>query len=245
MARRKATRGQVSAAAIVLIVFAIILILIAIFAIIYFNGFSAFGLSGKTVEKENGEIKDYNNYPQEAYCPVPYIKVGMSCCLDKNFNSICDNDEAQKENEINTCYAPYIKDGTSCCLDDDDNGRCDRTEEERVERGDLDSPFSLRDVAFFRNYIELDIKNKGDEDLIITNIDISGCDEDDFDETIESGETETFELDCDDGRDSRRRDVDIEYKIVGGDETLSSDGYVEYRDYVDEEYYWISLSQIL
>ena len=31
--------------------------------------------------------------PQEVTCNSPYIKVGTSCCLDQNINSICDNDE--------------------------------------------------------------------------------------------------------------------------------------------------------
>ena len=238
MARRKGSRGQVSAAAIILIVFAIILVLVALFAIIYFNGFSAYGFSGKTVEKEKGkEIRDYNqNYQYEVYCQITYIQFGMTCCLDSNYNKICDSDEIKKEKEISTCYPPYIEDGTSCCLDDDYNGKCDKREKrEKIETGDLDSPFSLRDVEFFRDSIELEIKNKDDEDLIIKRIDISGCDEEDFDKTIESGDTETFEIDCDDARDDRERDVDINYKKVGGNETLSSDGYVEYRDY--DEYY--------
>lgn len=30
-------------------------------------------------------------------CDSPYIKIGNSCCLDRNQNKLCDNDETKKE----------------------------------------------------------------------------------------------------------------------------------------------------
>ncbi|MBS3076395.1 hypothetical protein J4481_01490 [Candidatus Pacearchaeota archaeon] len=34
-----------------------------------------------------------NNSQNEVTCNSPYIKVGISCCLDQNYNSVCDDDE--------------------------------------------------------------------------------------------------------------------------------------------------------
>ena len=47
--------------------------------------------------------------PMEVTCNSPYIKVGTSCCLDENDNSICDNDEeiVQQKNEIASVSSDY------------------------------------------------------------------------------------------------------------------------------------------
>ncbi len=38
-----------------------------------------------------------NNSQNKITCNSPYIKVGNSCCLDQNYNNVCDNDEIKKE----------------------------------------------------------------------------------------------------------------------------------------------------
>ncbi len=37
-----------------------------------------------------------NNSQNEITCNSPYIKVGTECCLDKNYNDVCDNKEVEK-----------------------------------------------------------------------------------------------------------------------------------------------------
>ena len=46
-------------------------------------------------------IKDKQEEKQEVTCNPPYIKVGNICCLDRNNNGVCDNDEipAATQNE--------------------------------------------------------------------------------------------------------------------------------------------------
>lgn len=68
---------------------------------------------------------------QQVVCNKPYTLVGNSCCLDKNDNKICDNDETTsgKNEEIN-CNIPYIKVGNNCCLDKNNNKICDNDEKE-------------------------------------------------------------------------------------------------------------------
>jgi len=43
-----------------------------------------------------------NNSQNEITCNSPYIKVGTECCLDENYNNICDSEEqtVQEENKI-------------------------------------------------------------------------------------------------------------------------------------------------
>lgn len=41
-----------------------------------------------------------NNSRDEVTCNSPYILVGTECCLDENYNSICDSDETTKEQSI-------------------------------------------------------------------------------------------------------------------------------------------------
>jgi len=46
-------------------------------------------------------INSCTSQNQQVVCNKPYILVGNSCCLDKNDNGICDNDETQKKETIN------------------------------------------------------------------------------------------------------------------------------------------------
>ena len=68
---------------------------------------------------------------QQVVCNKPYILVGNSCCLDKNNNNICDNDEKTEiSKQENLCSSPYIKVGNNCCLDKNENKICDSDEKE-------------------------------------------------------------------------------------------------------------------
>ena len=73
-------------------------------------------------------------------CDKPYIKVGAQCCLDQNYNKVCDKDEsaiaATPPNETPkatapaavVCNKPYLLVGTACCLDKNGNSICDSDE---------------------------------------------------------------------------------------------------------------------
>ena len=43
-----------------------------------------------------------NNFQNEVTCNAPYIKVGTSCCLDENYNNICDTDEISEQKPVET-----------------------------------------------------------------------------------------------------------------------------------------------
>lgn len=56
---------------------------------------------------------------QEVVCNSPYIRFGTACCLDKNSNSICDDDESQQEEmfqgmqyEEGKAYSEIFQEGT-------------------------------------------------------------------------------------------------------------------------------------
>lgn len=229
-------KAQADAATIILLVFVMILIVVLIIVVLIY-GFPGFfsserGISGKNVEESNKEsdyvLKIVND------CPSPYIKVGGNCCLDQNYNAICDNDEAKKKTEvIAECSYPYLKIGSECCLDDDRDGTCDRYERDYNdgtidEDGYLKFPFSMTDVDFFRDEIVIEIKNKDDEDYTIKSIDISGCDEeDDFDTLIPEGKRKEFSIDCEDARDRSSRSVEVFFEDSKGKED-SVTGRVSY-----------------
>lgn len=63
-----------------------------------------------------GYLKGLNaNYS----CDSPYIKIGNSCCLDRNHNTICDNDETEKE-LLDTC----LKQNVDSCIKENVAGKC-------------------------------------------------------------------------------------------------------------------------
>jgi len=45
---------------------------------------------------------------REVTCNPPYIKVGDSCCLDQNYNNVCDNDEQPTQQIQQDCQIKYL-----------------------------------------------------------------------------------------------------------------------------------------
>lgn len=99
------------------------------------------------VNLENISDEDLERISEKAVvCNSPYMRMGISCCLDKDNNGICDSDEVEVENddgskedeeveeeeieEVGVCNPPYMRMGISCCLDKDDNNICDSDEVE-------------------------------------------------------------------------------------------------------------------
>ena len=74
-------KGQIKIIAILLVIIILVLILIAYILL------SQPKTTGDVI-KETTIIKD-----NEIVCNSPYIQLGKECCLDKNKNSICDNEE--------------------------------------------------------------------------------------------------------------------------------------------------------
>jgi len=89
------------------------------------------------------------NQNQQVVCNKPYILVGNSCCLDKNNNNICDNDEKTViSKEENLCSSPYIKVGSNCCLDKNKNNICDNDEKDQITQANKEEKpnFSINDL---------------------------------------------------------------------------------------------------
>jgi len=64
--------------------------------------------------------QNLNQFQQEPICKSPYIeyKIG-ECCLDQNYNSICDNDEPQQIQKVES-EKLCISEGDGCL----DNSEC-------------------------------------------------------------------------------------------------------------------------
>ena len=228
---KKGKRGQASLIVVILLLI-LIMVLVVIGIVILLVNPNIIGL-GKTEQKETQPtiiIKTIQETPSQPLCNYPYTRVGNACCLDKNFNGICDSDEIVKQN-IQYCSRPYIRDGTACCLDDNRNGICDQYEyhyhsysHNVVDSSYLDSPFDLSDIRISSSEIWMRISNIGDYDYIIRSIDIEGCDIVHPDKMIYEGDDQTFTISC--SSDVSDRDVTIEYKRSSSDTIRSSGGRI-------------------
>jgi len=60
-----------------------------------------------------------NNSQNKVNCNSPYIQIGTSCCLDKNSNNICDNNEipTQQEETKTECYITTWGNFSTACYD--------------------------------------------------------------------------------------------------------------------------------
>lgn len=236
--KRQRKAQTLSVIAILLVIFTLVLLAIVI-TVFFTKPDFVIGLGFPNAM--TSKIVDEKNYEKtakqpEITCNSPYIKVGDECCLDKNFNGICDRDEIIKTTSTETsCNYPYVKLGSKCCLDDNDNGICDKNEigRKRIRSSDVDSPFDINSIDIEKDELSFDLENEGSEDVIIKKIKIDDCDTEHPDKTIEKGEERNFDFDCDFGSkvDS---DIDIEYMGVGGNETLTASGKIRadfnYRD---------------
>jgi hypothetical protein len=183
---------------------------------------------------QNNIKEDDTSEENKLKCNPPYLKVGYECCLDSNYNYICDRDEAQKQvyEPFLTCESPYIKVGTECCIDDDRNGRCDYDDEENCRErtdADIDSPFYLSDYDIYSDEITLYIKNDGSSAVTIKSIEIDDCDDLSPDYVLEKDKKKRFTFDCDKDYNFDR-DITIEYTKSSSNETYTADGYVEFDD---------------
>ncbi|MBS3093187.1 hypothetical protein J4456_01250 [Candidatus Pacearchaeota archaeon] len=196
--------------AVVLIVIVLIIAAIAITFLI-----TKPSLIGSPYEDDDSDFEEeYEDI--EILCSQPYMRLGIGCCLDINYNKICDQDEVKKE-DIDYCDYPLEKIGSKCCRDDNSNNRCDIDERDfdndrdYDEDVDISGPFSIYDYDIDRDEITLGLRNKGDETIIIESIEIEDCEELDDETILDPNERESFDFDCD--RDDRfDRDIRIEYR---------------------------------
>jgi hypothetical protein len=230
---KKGKNGQASLVAVVLLLI-LVMVLVVIGVVILIVNPSILGLVATPAPVEQLQpqiITIQTTTPAQPLCTYPYTQVGNTCCLDKNFNGICDSDEIVKEN-IPYCSYPYLKQGTSCCLDENDNGRCDDEDyrhnhdyyDNRFSSSYLDFPFDLRGVSIRSDEIEMTISNQGDYDYIIKSIEIDGCDTIDTNRIIYENQNSDFTIHCD--SDIANRDVTIDYKNRNGDSERSSGGRI-------------------
>jgi len=108
---------RAQAVLITLLVILLILIIAALFIIFFQPGFTFLSVS------ENADSNA--NVNNQITCSSPYIKVGIECCLDLNYNSVCDKDENYR---ITVCSSPYIEKNGVCCPDMNSNKICDNEE---------------------------------------------------------------------------------------------------------------------
>ncbi len=239
-----------SSVAIILVVITIVLITIILTIIMVNSSLFSYKSSNNlpTYEKNNEKNSLNFYYQEEIICNKPYIQFGTSCCLDTNYNSVCDNDELVKESkdtEKNLCDYPYQDIDSKCCIDDNRNGRCDYDDrDDRDDRRDIDEdafisrPFSIIDFEIERDDITLWIKNRGDKTVMIKSIEIEDCDDFDEDVTLEENEKEKFDFDCD--RDNRfDRDIRVTYIEEDSSIEKTARGNIERdykRNYDDRDY---------
>jgi hypothetical protein len=185
-------------------------------------------------DRELNDLEDKNNEEEKLIskfnCPIPYLLVGNSCCLDSNNNRICDNDESYSDDIVSQkCYYPYVKIGSNCCIDDNDNRVCDNdeTDKDRITSKDIDSPFDISSVDVSKYEISFRLKNDGNDDLIILTIDLEDCDIEEQNYTLKVDNRKTFSLDCDFDYGSFNSDLTVEYRIVGSNITETADGRIK------------------
>lgn len=224
---KKGKSGQASLIAVILLLILIMVFVVIALVILLVNP-NIIGLGQP--EQAPIIIKTIQQTPSQPLCTYPYTQVGNTCCLDKNYNGICDSDEVQREN-IQYCSYPYMRDGTACCLDENDNRICDQDEFHHhsyshnvVGSSYLNSPFDLSDIDIRSTEIWMRISNIGDYDYIIKSIDIEGCDKIHQDRIIYEGDDYDFTIPC--SSDISDRDVTIEYKRSGSDSIRTSGGRI-------------------
>jgi hypothetical protein len=225
-------KAQVSIVGVLLVVLAMVLTIVALLFILI----KPEVLYGKPLEQNNNfqEEKQVNiEYKEEFNCPAPYMKFGDTCCLDSNYNKICDNDEKSTITKTeNLCERPYIQKGTSCCLDSDSNNYCDideyNTNDQRYTdlSYDIDSPFDIDSLRIYSDEVSFQLNNDESYDVIIKKVKVDDCDSESYDATITSGDDKRITLDCD-FSSSVDIDVEIDYIKVGTNETLTSEGRIE------------------
>lgn len=229
-----------------ILIFLVVIILILLTVILTYVAIKTRIISVNTNPNWNQpqvqQIKEVVKVQEETVCYSPYVKLNNICCLDQNFNSICDNYEQKETKEPESkCYSPYIKRGSSCCLDDNRNRMCDMDEYYREEdRYDyyLNSPFDIKDIDISKDDLTLEIKNTGDEEVTIKMIDVDDCDKITPNETIPEDERESFDFDCD--FPSRiDSDIEVEYMEGNSTEVLVTKGRIrENIDYMNYDYYY-------
>jgi hypothetical protein len=236
---KKGKKAQGSIIAIVIIII-ILVILIALLAMFIFNPsiFSA-STTGSAVKSTS---------QNQMTCNSPYILVGTDCCLDQNHNSICDKDEpatttvtvtpTTTTNQQASCSSPYYKIGTRCCLDQNRNAICDQDENYydngynnnyvySTRKATVDDPFHISNLELNdRDSITLEIKNQGDEDYVITNIDIDDCGSKKFTREIDQNQKKSFTISCDDTLTHINSDFTVRYNVVGQNTTQTAEGTV-------------------
>jgi len=229
---KKGKRGQASLIVVILLLI-LIMVLVVIAVVILLVNPNILGLG--QVQPTQSQIiirtiQETPSQPSQPVCIYPYTLVGYTCCLDKNFNGICDSDEIQRQN-IQYCSRPYIRDGTACCIDENDNNICDIYEyhshsysHNTIDSSYLDSPFDLSSLNIRTSEISIRISNIGDYDYIIKSIDIDGCDTIHPDKIIYEGDNQDFTIPC--SSSNSDRDVTIEYKRSGSDTTRTSSGRI-------------------
>lgn len=106
----------------------------------------------------------------EAKCLKPYMQKGNECCLDKNDNKICDEDEKTAEKGFEQaiisgakqqkCFPPYILKGSECCLDKNKDDECDELPitEGKFKVGDYSYQFSDDMLRGYNKSIRIDSK---------------------------------------------------------------------------------------
>ncbi|MEK6871927.1 MAG: hypothetical protein AABX16_03420 [Nanoarchaeota archaeon] len=250
-------KAQVPAAAVVLIVLVLVIASIALTIIILkpslIIGDNYDYKSEAYNDRQKETIKEKYTQEKEMMCNQPYIKFENNCCLDANYNMICDVHEVPKTTALTTqdiyttenlCSSPYKKIGSRCCLDDDKDRICDVDEryydnpDERYDDdADIDSPFSLYDYDIETDEINLELKNKADYTVYITSVEIDDCEELDVDITLEKNDREDFDFDCDKDREFDR-DITVTYTKEGSPQVYTADGNIERRDnrYYDKYY---------
>ncbi|VVB78068.1 Uncharacterised protein [uncultured archaeon] len=223
-------KAQVNAILLFLLIAALVLITIVIVVVVMQPEL----ITGKKSGISENKVKEINN---EITCNSPYIEVGNECCLDSNYNLICDKDEAYLSQK-NICDLPYIEKNGVCCPDMNYNGVCDNQEvtndygygerEYKITRSHIDSPFHLSNPELYRDSISIELRNDGDEDYMIKSIDIEHCGFESVNKVLGKDKKKTFYIDCDSSILRRvNSDLEVRYSLINNTDILTASGYIE------------------
>ncbi len=180
------------------VILTVVFVIIAIaLGIIAFNSFKndSQSITGNTIREDNPLSTANNN--EGIVCNPPYIRKGSDCCLDRNYNNVCDNEE-------------------------NENYELDRV----VNYAMITPPFYLNAFSIKSSGVSLELMNNGREEYTIKSVVVSGCGSMITNKEILVGSKEQFTLSCSLSQ-SFSGDITIEYTKISSNIRLSSTGWIK------------------
>lgn len=152
-------------------------------------------------------------------CSYPYMADGKGgCCLDQNHNGICD----EYENNYQYGYPINYNNGYNQVYNSPYNNGYNYPD--NYQHATIDDPFHISNFAVYGDYLELQIRNQGDRDYIITSLNADQCGSRSVNTTIPQGQEKTFNINCDGTLTTINSDLEVTYTDIYGNNSQTAEG---------------------